>query len=45
MPNANLHVVPHQGKWAVQQEGSGKATSIQLPRQKPSIVQERSHIA
>ena len=28
MPNANLHVVPHQGKWAVQLEGSGKATSI-----------------
>jgi len=28
MSNANLHVVPHQGKWAVQPEGSGKATSI-----------------
>ena len=28
MAKYNLHVVPHQGKWAVQAEGSGKATSI-----------------
>lgn len=33
MPTHNQHVVPHEGKWAVKEEGSAKPTSIHATQQ------------